>query len=87
MTRPSAKILNKTAIGRTHYDLTVKAAEGVWTIYYQGEPFNLVKTNRYRPDILPKYLRTAWSNPQAAERLAARLNRYFGCEDFTVVCL
>jgi hypothetical protein len=87
MSRPSAKILNHTAIGRTHWDLTVKQAEGVWTIYYCGEPFNLVKTNRYRPDISPKYMRTAFSGPRAAENLCARLNQYFGCEDFTVVCL
>jgi len=87
MTRPSAKILNRTAMGRTHYDLTVKAADGLWCIVYQGEPFNLIKTHRYRPDAGPKYLRTAWANPQAAHRLCARLNRYFGCEDFTVVCL
>jgi hypothetical protein len=87
MTRPSAKILNHTAIGRTHWDYTVKQADGLWTIYYRGETFNLVKSNRYRPDINPKYVRTSWSNPRSAERLCARLNQYFGCEDFTVVCL
>jgi hypothetical protein len=87
MTRPSAKILNHTAIGRTHWDFTIKASEGTWTIMYQGQPFNLVKSNRYRPDISPKYMRTAWSNAHSAHRLCARLNQYFGCEDFTVVCL
>jgi hypothetical protein len=87
MPRPSARILNHTAIGRTHWDYTVKQADGLWTIYYRGETFNLVKSNRYRADITPKYCRTTWSNPQAAQRLCARLNQYFGCEDFTVVCL
>jgi hypothetical protein len=87
MSRPTARILNHTAIGRTHWDFTVKQADGFWCILYKGEPFNLVKTNRYRPDISAKYQRTAWANPQAAQRLCARLNKYFGCEDFTVVCL
>ena len=87
MTRPSAKILNHTAIGRTHWDFTIKAADVTWCIYYRGEPFNLVKSHRYRPDISPKYMRTTWSNWRSAQRLCDRLNRYFDCEDFTVVCL
>lgn len=87
MSRPSAKILNRIAIGKTHYDYIVKASTGVWTIFYQGEPFNLVKENRYRDDLSPKYIRTAWANEKSARRLCARLNQYFATEDFTVVCL
>lgn len=87
MARPTAKILNRTAIGRTHYDLTVKQAEGLWYVTYCGEPFQLVKEHRYRPDLLPKYQRTAWPNPQAAARLAERLNQYFGCKDFAIKCV
>jgi hypothetical protein len=87
MSRPSAKILNHTAIGRTHWDLTVKQAEGSWTVLYQGEPFQLVKTHRYRPDISPKYVRTAFANAHSAQRLCARLNQYFSSTDFTVECL
>lgn len=87
MSRPSARILNQIAIGKTHYDYIVKQSSGVWTIFYQGRPFNLVKEHRYRPDISAKYIRTAWSNEKSARRLCARLNQYFGTEDFTVVCL
>jgi hypothetical protein len=87
MSRPSAKILNRIAIGKTHYDYIVKQTSGLWTIFYRGEPFNLVKENRYRDDLAPKYLRTTWANAKSANRLCARLNQYFATEDFTVVCL
>ena len=87
MSRPSAKILNKTAIGRTHWDLVIKQADGLWCLTYKGEPFQLIKLNRYRDDIGPKYQRTTWVNPQHAHRMAERLNRYFGCADFAVKCL
>jgi len=87
MSRPSAPIINRIAIGKTHYDYIIKQSPGVWTIFYRGEPFNLVKENRYRDDIPPKYIRTAWANEKSAQRLCARLNQYFGTTDFSVVCL
>jgi len=87
MARPAAEILNHTAIGRTHYDLTIKAAAGLWVVTYEDQPFQLVKSHRYRPDLQPKYQRTSWPNPQAPTRLAQRLNQYFNTDKFSVKCV
>lgn len=87
MSRPSAPTIVRIAMGRTHNDLIVKGVETLWYLTYQGQPFQLVKEDRYRPDRSPKYLRTAWPSSTTAETWARRLNNYFGCNDFKVECL
>lgn len=54
MARPSSPVLNHTAQGRTHWDLTVKGVGTLWYLTYQGQPVQLIKQHRYRPDLSPK---------------------------------
>lgn len=87
MARPSSPVLNHTAQGRTHWDLTVKGVGTLWYLTYQGQPVQLIKQHRYRPDLSPKYLRTSWPTEATARSWARRLNGYFNSADFSVECL
>lgn len=82
MSRPPARTLTTSAIGRTAYDLNVSAVDGYWILTYQGQPFNLNRVNRYTGQ--KTYHTTGYTHPGHALRLVDKLNRIFQTTDFDI---
>lgn len=62
----------------------ILASNGIWAVYYQGQPINFRNVLNYR---IPKYRKTAFANPGHAINLARKLNSQFKTTEFTVVFL
>lgn len=87
MSRPKPQILLEH-INRTSYKTEqVLHSEGVWAIFYQGEPINLKSGNMLINYPGPKYKKTSFSNKGHAINLCKKLNVLFKTDQFTVVLL
>jgi len=86
VSRPKPIILVEK-IERNHNTEQVLAAEGIWAIYYKGQPINLKSFNGVFNYDSPKYKKVAFSNSGHAINLAKKLNKKFACEDFTVMLM
>lgn len=82
MSRPKPQILAEK-IQNNKRDQII-ASEGIWAVFYQGQPINLRNLALYQ---IPKYRKTAFANPGHAVNLARKLNQHFSTEEFTVVLL
>jgi hypothetical protein len=62
-------------------------SEGIWAVFYDGQPINLKTQNILVAYPGPKYKKVSFSNPGHAINLAKKLNTLFKCDKFTVVLL
>ncbi len=87
MSRPKPKvIIEKT--DRTSYKTTqVLAADGIWAVFFNGQPINLKSLNSLVSYPGPKYRKVSFSNQGHAVNLAKKLNTQFQSDGFSVVLL
>ena len=83
MARPSATILVSRHLDDFN-STEVLDAQGLYAVLYKDRPFNLKTTHWTEKGELKKYLKVVYPNRSPADNLAAKLNRDFFTEDFTV---
>jgi hypothetical protein len=87
MSRPKPQVLAELANKTTYKVEQVLASEGIWAVFYGGEPINLKTSNLLVQYPGPKYKKVSFSNPGHAINLARKLNAQFKTDKFTVVLL
>jgi len=87
MSRPKPKVLLELTNKKTYKTEQVLEAEAIWAVFYKNKPVNLKTTSIVAQQIGPKYKKVSFSNSGHAFNLAEKLNKIFGCEDFSVVKL
>jgi len=87
MSRPKPQVLIEHTNKQTYQTEQVLSAEGVWAVFYQGQPINLKTHNMLVQYPGPKYKKVSFSNPGHAINLARKLNSQFRTDQFTVVLL
>lgn len=87
MSRPKPRVLIEITDKQTYKTEQVLASQGVWAVFYKGEPINLKTSNMLVQYPGPKYKKVSFSNPGHAINLAKKLNVQFKTQDFTVVLL
>ena len=87
MSRPKPTVLLEH-VNKTNYKSDqILNSEGIWAVFYDGQPINLKTQNMLVAYPGPKYKKVSFSNPGHAINLAKKLNSQFQCQDFTVVVL
>lgn len=87
MSRPKPKILLEHVNKNNYKSDQILESDGIWAVYYDGQPINLKTQNILIADPGPKYKKVSFSNPGHAINLAKKLNGLFKCEKFSVVLL
>ena len=87
MSRPKPRVLVELANKTTYKIEQVLASEGIWAVFFDGEPINLKTANLLVQYPGPKYKKVSFSNPGHAKNLARKLNTQFRTDKFTVVLL
>jgi len=87
MSRPKPEVLLEKIDKNTYKSEQVLASDGIWTVYYKGRAINLKSHNILVNYPGPKYKKVSFSNSGHAINLAKKLNKAFGCDEFTVVLL
>lgn len=87
MSRPKPTVLLEIVDKQTYKTDQVLASEGIWSVFYKGQPINLKSSNMLISYPGPKYKKVSFSNPGHAINLAKKLNKKFNTEDFSVVLL
>ena len=87
MSRPKPQVLIEHTNKATYKTEQVLASEGIWAVFYQGQPINLKTSNLLVQYPGPKYKKVSFSNPGHAINLARKLNTQFKTDKFTVVLL
>lgn len=87
MSRPKPTVLIELTNKSTYKTEQVLASEGVWAVFYAGQPINLKTSNLLVQYPGPKYKKVSFSNPGHAKNLARKLNTQFRTDKFTVVLL
>lgn len=87
MSRPKPKVLIEHTDRQTYHTEQVLASQGIWAVFYQGQPINLKTGNMLTQYPGPKYKKVSFSNPGHAHNLARKLNAKFKTDLFTVVLL
>jgi len=87
MSRPKPTVLLEH-VNKTNYKSDqIQNSEGIWAVFYDGQPINLKTQNMLVAYPGPKYKKVSFSNPGHAINLAKKLNTLFKCDKFTVVLL
>jgi hypothetical protein len=87
MSRPKPTVLLEH-INKTNYKSDqILNSEGIWAVFYDGQPINLKTQNMLVAYPGPKYKKVSFSNPGHAINLAKKLNTLFKCDKFSVVLL
>jgi len=87
MSRPKPTVLVEHTNKHTYKTEQVLASEGVWAVFYDGQPINLKTSNMLTQYPGPKYKKVSFSNPGHAINLAKKLNVQFKTDKFAVVLL
>jgi hypothetical protein len=75
-------------VNKTNYKSDqILSSEGIWAVFYDGQPINLKTQNMLVAYPGPKYKKVSFSNPGHAINLAKKLNTLFKCDKFSVVLL
>jgi hypothetical protein len=87
MSRPKPNVLLEH-VNKTNYKSDqILSSEGIWAVFYDGQPINLKTQNMLVAYPGPKYKKVSFSNPGHAINLAKKLNTLFKCDKFSVVLL
>jgi hypothetical protein len=87
MSRPRPTIILED-IDESDRGFWVCEADAVYAVCYQNRPITVkTQANVYVNYPGPKYAKTSFPSAAHAFNLAERLNKRFGCEDFTVVMM
>ena len=84
MSRPKPTVLLELTNKKTYKTEQVLEAEAIWAVFYKNAPVNLKTTSLVAQQVGPKYKKVSFSNSGHATNLAEKLNKLFGCEDFSV---
>jgi hypothetical protein len=87
MSRPKPTILVEHVNKVSYKSEQVLSSEGIWAVFFDGQPINLKSGNMLVSYPGPKYKKTSFSNPGHAINLAKKLNTLFKSVLFTVVLL
>ena len=87
MSRPKPQVLMELTNKTTYKTEQVLASEGIWAVFFDGQPINLKTSNLLTQYPGPKYKKVSFSNPGHARNLARKLNQQFRTDKFTVVLL
>jgi hypothetical protein len=87
MSRPKPKVLIENTDKQTYRTEQVLSSEGIWAVFFDGQPINLKTSNLLTQYPGPKYKKVSFSNPGHARNLARKLNQQFRTDKFTVVLL
>jgi hypothetical protein len=87
MSRPKPKVLVEVTNKSTYKTEQVLAAEGIWAVFFDGQPINLKTANLLVQYPGPKYKKVSFSNQGHAINLAKKLNQQFKTDKFSVVLL
>lgn len=84
MARPAAEVLLHRVIDDEH-GLDILAADKMFVVVYKDQPINIRQVLWTKLGVTQyKYQRNGVPTEASAKNLAARLNRWFNCNDFTV---
>lgn len=87
MSRPKPQVLVSITDKQTYKTEQVLAAEGIWAVFFDGNPINLKTSNMLVQYPGPKYRKVSFSNRGHAINLAKKLNTQFKSDKFSVVLL
>jgi len=87
MSRPKPQVLIELTDKQTYKTEQVLAAEGIWAVFFDGNPINLKTSNMLVQYPGPKYRKVSFSNRGHAINLAKKLNTQFKSDKFSVVLL
>ena len=87
MSRPKPKIILDYTDPVTYKSEQILAADGIYAVFYNGQPVNLRSLNKLVDYPGPKYRKVSFSNPGHAHNLAERLNKVFKTNLFQVFLL
>ena len=77
MSRPKPTILVEHVNKVSYKSEQVLSSEGIWAVFFDGQPINLKSGNMLVSYPGPKYKKTSFSNPGHAINLAKKLNTLF----------
>lgn len=84
MSRPKPNVILES-VNKENYKVDqILEAEGIWAVFYKGNPFNLKSGSLVSSYPGPKYKKVSFSNPGHAHNLAKKLNKQFDSTDFKV---
>ena len=87
MSRPKPTVLLEHVNKANYKSDQILNSEGIWAVFYDGQPINLKTQNILVAYPGPKYKKVSFSNPGHAINLAKKLNTLFKCDKFSVVLL
>jgi hypothetical protein len=87
MSRPKPEVLVEITNRSTYKTEQVLAAQGIWAVFFDGQPINLKTSNLLVQYPGPKYKKVSFSNQGHAVNLAKKLNTQFKTDKFSVVLL
>jgi hypothetical protein len=87
MSRPKPNVLLEHVNKSSYKSDQILSSEGIWAVFYDGQPINLKTQNILVAYPGPKYKKVSFSNPGHAINLAKKLNTLFKCDKFSVVLL
>jgi hypothetical protein len=87
MSRPKPTVLVESINKITYKTEQVLKADGIYAVFFDGNPINLKTANLLVQYPGPKYKKVSFSNAGHARNLARKLNTQFRTDKFTVVLL
>jgi len=87
MSRPKPGVLVEITDRNTYKTQQVLVAQGIWAVFFDGQPINLKTSNLLVQYPGPKYKKVSFSNQGHAVNLAKKLNLQFKTDKFSVVLL
>lgn len=87
MSRPKPIILADHTDPTTFKSEQVLAADGIYSVFFNGKPINLRSLNKLLDYPGPKYRKVSFSNSGHAFNLAEKLNSLFKTNSFKVYLL
>jgi hypothetical protein len=87
MSRPKPQIILEHVNKANYRSDQVLAADGIYAVFYDGQPINLKTANMLVSYPGPKYKKVSFSNQGHAINLCKKLNTQFRTDKFTVMLL